>query len=387
MQRPPDAPPGADDFLPVLIYVVVRANVANLQSNVDYVMKYRHPARLVSEQAYYLANLSSALHFVDNLDATQLNIDPEEFSSRTFEVRRTQSIPSTSRTKSPTFQSTDLIDAPVPIPPSSLPALSMSSQQVSTPTPSLPSPSSYTRFSVAGLHMSSSPIDVQSPTTNNTSHPGSPHSPSRARGLIPFIHTSFSPSDQTHPSDGAPPGPTQTLSVSPSPSSPLSPPALSSTSVEFPAFDGLFQLPYPNSTNAQSFPTPFTSMLGHSVSTSTRLLEHIPNSQDSMSSEIPTHPQKDREVVSPDSPSQDSQELDASVASEATAIMISGTSEQNTMHSSQDSTMRQRDNVDALFARYQFYNLDYRDLRMSDIPMLLDEYKQLVRELCTSSLR
>ena len=44
---------GADDFLPVLVYVTLRANPDRLESNLRYIQRFRGESRLVSEAAYF----------------------------------------------------------------------------------------------------------------------------------------------------------------------------------------------------------------------------------------------------------------------------------------------------------------------------------------------
>lgn len=70
---------GADDFLPVLIYVIIKANPPQLHSNLLYIQRYRCQSRLVSEVAYYFTNFLSAVYFIRNLNAESLSIDKEEF--------------------------------------------------------------------------------------------------------------------------------------------------------------------------------------------------------------------------------------------------------------------------------------------------------------------
>lgn len=48
---------GADRFLPLLIYVVIKADPEQLVSNVKYIERFRQPAKLESEAGYYLTNL------------------------------------------------------------------------------------------------------------------------------------------------------------------------------------------------------------------------------------------------------------------------------------------------------------------------------------------
>ncbi|KAF9914090.1 hypothetical protein BX616_008998 [Lobosporangium transversale] len=73
---------GADTFLPILIYVVLRANPPNLVSNVQYISRFRNPEKLQAEAGYYLASLMGAISFIENLEASSLSISPEEFDQQ-----------------------------------------------------------------------------------------------------------------------------------------------------------------------------------------------------------------------------------------------------------------------------------------------------------------
>ncbi|OZJ02168.1 hypothetical protein BZG36_05238, partial [Bifiguratus adelaidae] len=71
---------GADKFLPILIYVVLKANPPRLVSNVQYIQRFRNPDVLQSEAGYYLTNLMAAISFIETLEAKNLSISEEEFN-------------------------------------------------------------------------------------------------------------------------------------------------------------------------------------------------------------------------------------------------------------------------------------------------------------------
>ncbi|TFK29629.1 hypothetical protein FA15DRAFT_690940 [Coprinopsis marcescibilis] len=73
---------GADTFVPILIYVVLKASPDNLLSNVEFISRFRNPEKLQSEAGYYLSSLMGAVSFIETMDHTSLsNIDQEEFES------------------------------------------------------------------------------------------------------------------------------------------------------------------------------------------------------------------------------------------------------------------------------------------------------------------
>jgi hypothetical protein len=71
----------ADDFLPVLIFVVLHARVPHLWANVQYIARYRHASRMVGEAAYHFTNLNSVVCVLENCGAADFSIEPSVFDA------------------------------------------------------------------------------------------------------------------------------------------------------------------------------------------------------------------------------------------------------------------------------------------------------------------
>jgi len=69
----------ADSFMPLLIYVVLRANPEHFVSNVQYILRFRNQDKLGGEAGYYLSSLMGAVQFIENMDRTTLTISDEDF--------------------------------------------------------------------------------------------------------------------------------------------------------------------------------------------------------------------------------------------------------------------------------------------------------------------
>lgn len=77
---------GADDFLPVFIYVVLKADVPRLHSNCMYVDAYHNPSALKSKAGYCFVNLRSAVEFLLTVEGPQINMTADAFGAALAEA-------------------------------------------------------------------------------------------------------------------------------------------------------------------------------------------------------------------------------------------------------------------------------------------------------------
>ncbi|XP_030659768.1 ras and Rab interactor 3 isoform X1 [Nomascus leucogenys] len=88
----PGKPYGADDFLPVLMYVLARSNLTDMLLNVEYMMELMDPALQLGEGSYYLTTTYGALEHIKSYDkitvTRQLSVEVQDSIHR-WERRRT----------------------------------------------------------------------------------------------------------------------------------------------------------------------------------------------------------------------------------------------------------------------------------------------------------
>lgn len=70
---------GADDFIPQLVYTMIRANPPSLHSNISYISRFCDSDVLIMENLCFYTHLVFCASFIEMLQASSLKIDPEEF--------------------------------------------------------------------------------------------------------------------------------------------------------------------------------------------------------------------------------------------------------------------------------------------------------------------
>uniref|UniRef100_A0A0K0G1S1 Rab5 GDP/GTP exchange factor n=1 Tax=Strongyloides venezuelensis TaxID=75913 RepID=A0A0K0G1S1_STRVS len=75
-------PASADEFLPGLIYVILRANPPLIQSNLKFISRFAHENRIIKgESGYYFTNFSCAIEYIKNMNCESLKMDQDVFNA------------------------------------------------------------------------------------------------------------------------------------------------------------------------------------------------------------------------------------------------------------------------------------------------------------------
>jgi hypothetical protein len=88
---------GADDFLPIFIFVLCQSNLKHPNLNRDMLWSLCHPDQLHGESGYYLTAYESALSYIDNIDVDENALNQLEVDERNddFYSKKAQLNPST----------------------------------------------------------------------------------------------------------------------------------------------------------------------------------------------------------------------------------------------------------------------------------------------------
>ena len=67
-----DRMPSADDLFPIMVYLMLGSNPQFISLNLRFIETYLTPSRKLNKDGYILASLSTALSFIDRIDAKSL---------------------------------------------------------------------------------------------------------------------------------------------------------------------------------------------------------------------------------------------------------------------------------------------------------------------------
>ncbi|SJM87952.1 related to Vacuolar protein sorting-associated protein 9 [Zygosaccharomyces bailii] len=76
---------GADSFIPLLIYTILKGNLSSLASNIRYIERFRFESFLRGEALYYLNSLQAAVSFIIRLEQAAFTINNNEHFKQRYE--------------------------------------------------------------------------------------------------------------------------------------------------------------------------------------------------------------------------------------------------------------------------------------------------------------
>ncbi|GAM19271.1 hypothetical protein SAMD00019534_024460 [Acytostelium subglobosum LB1] len=80
------APVGADQLLPIIIYVLIKSNLPFLLSNIQFITLFRDPSLIEPETNYYLVTLITGATFIQNMTMDQLTMSNDKDNDKVNEV-------------------------------------------------------------------------------------------------------------------------------------------------------------------------------------------------------------------------------------------------------------------------------------------------------------
>ena len=73
---------GSGDSVPIAIYLLLQTQPTRMHSNLNFIMYFRTPAKMVEEGGFCFTAIQSAIAFIENISAASLGISEDEFRFR-----------------------------------------------------------------------------------------------------------------------------------------------------------------------------------------------------------------------------------------------------------------------------------------------------------------
>lgn len=67
---------GADDLLPIISYVIIKANPPSMRSQTAFMSEFINEMLAMGEEGYAMATLETALEFLDNFEVDRTKRQP-----------------------------------------------------------------------------------------------------------------------------------------------------------------------------------------------------------------------------------------------------------------------------------------------------------------------
>jgi hypothetical protein len=78
---------GTDDSLPLIIYIVLKAQPKRMYSNLNYISKFRHQSKMIGLNGFVFQQFQSAASFIEDLEPARLTISDDEYWKMVQEYR------------------------------------------------------------------------------------------------------------------------------------------------------------------------------------------------------------------------------------------------------------------------------------------------------------
>lgn len=83
---------GADDFLPLFIYVISQSGLKKLYSNKEYIGRYIDPSEKYAESYYYYTHMVSAMSYLEKLTLQKIKDVTKEREQKKIEERMAKDV-------------------------------------------------------------------------------------------------------------------------------------------------------------------------------------------------------------------------------------------------------------------------------------------------------
>mmetsp|Transcript_10623 Transcript_10623/g.20548 ORF Transcript_10623/g.20548 Transcript_10623/m.20548 type:complete len:1002 (+) Transcript_10623:440-3445(+) len=83
---------GADESLPIVIYLIIRAQPKRLHSNLNFISQFSNKSKMLADFGFCHSLISAGMEFVITSDATSFSLDPNEYHRNIERARRVHNL-------------------------------------------------------------------------------------------------------------------------------------------------------------------------------------------------------------------------------------------------------------------------------------------------------